>query len=230
MKNQKLILMFLFLGAFLFFGCLGTENGINNNTTIPGADKDEHGCIGSAGYTWCEPLQKCIRSWEENCTANTQNINQEAIQHCSDENVAAVYVCGPYIRTVSSLLGGGSTFYENGVVIATCPVVGPDSISEECNLLLNGNNCIEEEINCSDKCFLKGENKVLSLEDAISIAKESECSEYELKPETSTCNFITGTWWIDLSIQKTGCSPACVIDVSNEKAEINWRCTGELPQ
>lgn len=34
-----------------------------------GCDKDEHGCIGSAGYSWCEPLQKCIRVWEETCTA-----------------------------------------------------------------------------------------------------------------------------------------------------------------
>jgi len=34
-----------------------------------GSDKDEHGCIASAGYSWCEPLQKCIRPWETNCTA-----------------------------------------------------------------------------------------------------------------------------------------------------------------
>jgi hypothetical protein len=36
---------------------------------MPGSDRDEHGCIGSAGYTWCAVLSKCIRSWEENCTA-----------------------------------------------------------------------------------------------------------------------------------------------------------------
>ena len=35
---------------------------------MPGSDRDEHGCIPSAGYEWCEPLQKCIRPWEENCT------------------------------------------------------------------------------------------------------------------------------------------------------------------
>lgn len=33
-----------------------------------GTDKDEHGCIGSAGYTWCEQKQKCLRTWEEPCT------------------------------------------------------------------------------------------------------------------------------------------------------------------
>jgi len=32
-----------------------------------GGDKDEHGCIGSAGYSWCEIKQKCLRVWEEKC-------------------------------------------------------------------------------------------------------------------------------------------------------------------
>lgn len=30
-----------------------------------GADRDSHGCIGSAGYTWCEVLNNCIRLWED---------------------------------------------------------------------------------------------------------------------------------------------------------------------
>jgi hypothetical protein len=39
-----------------------------SNRSIVGGDKDEHGCIGSAGYSWCESKQKCLRSWEENCS------------------------------------------------------------------------------------------------------------------------------------------------------------------
>ncbi len=38
---------------------------------IVGGDKDEHGCIGSAGYTWCEPKNKCLRIWEEACYASS---------------------------------------------------------------------------------------------------------------------------------------------------------------
>jgi hypothetical protein len=34
-----------------------------------GGDRDEHGCIGSAGYSWCEAKQKCLRVWEEKCVA-----------------------------------------------------------------------------------------------------------------------------------------------------------------
>jgi hypothetical protein len=51
------------------------ENGINTRqsgtepmkTQLLGGDRDEHDCIGSAGYSWCEAKQKCLRAWEEAC-------------------------------------------------------------------------------------------------------------------------------------------------------------------
>jgi hypothetical protein len=39
----------------------------NSPSNIVGNDRDEHGCIPSAGYTWCEEKQKCLRIWEESC-------------------------------------------------------------------------------------------------------------------------------------------------------------------
>lgn len=39
-------------------------------TPILGGDRDAHGCIGSAGYSWCEAKQKCLRIWEEPCESN----------------------------------------------------------------------------------------------------------------------------------------------------------------
>jgi len=32
-----------------------------------GGFKDKHGCLGAAGYTWCEAKEKCLRTWEEPC-------------------------------------------------------------------------------------------------------------------------------------------------------------------
>lgn len=32
-----------------------------------GGDRDEHGCLIGAGYTWCDASQKCFRPWEETC-------------------------------------------------------------------------------------------------------------------------------------------------------------------
>jgi hypothetical protein len=60
MKTQVLIIG-LILSMALIVGC--------EKQQIIGGDKDEHGCIGSAGYSWCETKQKCLRVWEENCTA-----------------------------------------------------------------------------------------------------------------------------------------------------------------
>ncbi|MFA6446057.1 MAG: hypothetical protein WCW14_02290 [Candidatus Paceibacterota bacterium] len=38
---------------------------------IVGGDRDSHGCIGSAGYSWCEIKNKCLRTWEEKCEATS---------------------------------------------------------------------------------------------------------------------------------------------------------------
>lgn len=32
-----------------------------------GGQKDEHGCLAAAGYSWCKSTQKCQRMWEEYC-------------------------------------------------------------------------------------------------------------------------------------------------------------------
>ncbi len=37
----------------------------NDNSIVVGGDKDNHGCIGSAGYTWSNLKNKCIRTWEQ---------------------------------------------------------------------------------------------------------------------------------------------------------------------
>ena len=35
-----------------------------NPTGAPGSDRDEHGCIPSAGYSWCAYTGQCERPWE----------------------------------------------------------------------------------------------------------------------------------------------------------------------
>lgn len=48
----------------------GTKEVLSDSIKTPhllGGDRDEHGCIPSAGYIWCEKLGKCIRPWEEKC-------------------------------------------------------------------------------------------------------------------------------------------------------------------
>jgi hypothetical protein len=68
----------------------------------------------------------------------------------------------------------------------------------------------------------------MSLDEAESVAGKSECGD-RLK-DVAAYNPTTKTWWIDLDIEKEGCSPACVVFVETGRAEINWRCTGLVPE
>lgn len=43
---------------------------------LPGSDRDKHGCIGSAGYSWCEHEGKCVRPWE---LASEKGLASEAV-------------------------------------------------------------------------------------------------------------------------------------------------------
>jgi hypothetical protein len=81
-----------------------------------------------------------------------------------------------------------------------------------------------------DSCqYEKGEDIfILTISDAKQIAINSECGD-TLK-ETYVCNELTGTYWIDLDIKMEGCNPACVVNVETREAEINWRCTGLIPE
>ena len=77
--NKKYFLSLIIVFSFFLGGCAlvditktaspsPTVQPAGNDQQLVGGDRDEHGCIGSAGYTWCEPKQKCLREWEEPCT------------------------------------------------------------------------------------------------------------------------------------------------------------------
>lgn len=57
-----------------------TAPGTAAETTaiMPGSDRDAHGCIPSAGYTWCEAKQKCLRTWEEPCVGTAAATTTQA--------------------------------------------------------------------------------------------------------------------------------------------------------
>jgi putative hemolysin len=81
MKNQ-IVIIGLILGVILLTGC---------TKQLVGNDRDAHGCIGSAGYSWCEAKQKCLRTWEENCTAcgECPMLSQPAPGWCANGTIQA---------------------------------------------------------------------------------------------------------------------------------------------
>ncbi|MDD5626261.1 MAG: hypothetical protein PHG83_03785 [Patescibacteria group bacterium] len=67
-----------------------SENKINEN--VVGGDRDEHGCIGSAGYSWCEAKQKCLRIWEEACYENNEQEIQYLLAKKYNKSISEVLV------------------------------------------------------------------------------------------------------------------------------------------
>lgn len=77
-------------------------------------------------------------------------------------------------------------------------------------------------------CIKQGTNEKMSLEEAKIIAETSECVVQGPLKEEAMCNQYTGTWWIDIDIEKEMCNPACVVNVLTKNASVNWRCTGAI--
>merc|ERR1719265_1569729 len=67
--------------------CLIQHSSSSSNLVLTGTT-DEHGCIPSAGYTWCEKEKACIKPWEKGLGS------EEAIRsHCTP-TVQAPSTCG----------------------------------------------------------------------------------------------------------------------------------------
>lgn len=86
---------------------------------LVGNDRDEHGCIGSAGYVWCESKTKCLRTFEETCPSPT-NDNELIKQALFTKNnwkesdkitVSVSQNDGVYASGTASSEGGGGYFY-----------------------------------------------------------------------------------------------------------------------
>jgi membrane-bound inhibitor of C-type lysozyme len=64
MKKILWILLVLIVGGTIALAFTSRER-----PALVGGDKDAHGCLGSAGYSWCDARASCIRPWETFCTA-----------------------------------------------------------------------------------------------------------------------------------------------------------------
>lgn len=74
--NVRGISICLLCAGALFVAC-GSKRGKTvevaeqaDTVHVVGGDKDKHGCIASAGYTWSEAQKDCIRLWEKGVRMN----------------------------------------------------------------------------------------------------------------------------------------------------------------
>ena len=81
-RNKKILIKYLlsFILGILIVGGVWAYNYWWANPEEPiGGERDEHGCLLMAGYTWCEAKQKCLRVWEEGCGITNQPASRNNI-------------------------------------------------------------------------------------------------------------------------------------------------------
>lgn len=87
--NVRGISMCLLCAGALFVAC-GSKRGKTvevaeqaDTVHVVGGDKDKHGCIASAGYTWSEVQKDCIRLWEKGVRMNAVDDAEKMCFWCS---------------------------------------------------------------------------------------------------------------------------------------------------
>ena len=68
----------------------------------------------------------------------------------------------------------------------------------------------------------------MTQEKAMELAQNSVCAQEGTLGQKGNYNGNSKTWWIGLELNEPmeGCNPACVVDIENRTASINWRCMG----
>jgi len=178
----------------LFLTTVVVLSGCTSEKPI-GGERDVHGCLTPAGYSWDDEIKACLRPWE---------IKDESQRIAA--KIAVEYVGQSKGLTVVQV---------DVRKCQGCFVVHFDSYGERTEVALQDWNIVGR----SD----------LTYEEALLIAQESACTKEGNLTNASFYNENTKTWWIGLDAEKPGCAPACVVSEDTRTAEINWRCTGAIP-
>lgn len=120
MFKKLLFLTILLLLTMALSGCLKKTDqlnvniAVNNqaNSQVVGGDKDEHGCLGSAGYSWCAIKNKCLRIWEEVCDEQLNNelrcvFAEKKQVKISDVKIAVTETTADHVRGGVIIAPGG---------------------------------------------------------------------------------------------------------------------------
>ncbi len=106
----------------------------SSDQTVPllGADRDEYGCLNSAGYSWCESSQKCQRLFEEFCPDVVSNLVRVI-----NQNMGIVF-SGPVNKSFNWIVGDEQSQVD----------VSIDGLSYQAeNLTMNGVLAVENFLN-----------------------------------------------------------------------------------
>lgn len=118
MRSKTYIALLLLL---VVAGCMQKETvnqRPNVNTPLVGNNRDSHGCIGSAGYTWCELKSRCLRTWEDPCVSDAEvaAVKDYLTQNISELSPQKEVLGGKFYITNVRFTKPGEAFvnYEDG--------------------------------------------------------------------------------------------------------------------
>lgn len=146
-KQFKIVIILLIiigLGAtsYFFYKYINVPEIIPSprpSENLVGADRDEHGCIGSAGYTWCEVKNKCLRSWEESCSESIDKEIQSVLAKKYNKSIDEVKITiGKQVGNFASgsVMFGEGGIGEGGIFLAT-------KIGNEWSVVFDGNGNVD---------------------------------------------------------------------------------------
>ncbi|MDD4902153.1 MAG: hypothetical protein PHE24_03375 [Patescibacteria group bacterium] len=124
--------------AFLAAGCANPavkpapQDEAQKEQPLLGGDRDEHGCIGSAGYSWCEVKQKCLRPWEEACEAQATSTPAGKLSE-AEAKVIAEKTCikGGEALSAGTYNDNSKTWWFDANLNATRPGCNPACVVSE---------------------------------------------------------------------------------------------------
>jgi len=94
MSYKQILLLFIIIilvavGINFILKEKTVEAPLISTTPLLGGDRDEHGCIGSAGYSWCEAKAECLRPWEEQWDEACGTVPLSVENEIGDEGLTA---------------------------------------------------------------------------------------------------------------------------------------------
>lgn len=212
-----------------------------------GGETDTHGCLVSAGESWCEKTASCIRAWETDCPSSPPEMRTRALTNeylTGAEDITylaeeAMRCPGCYqveaIFTSDGERQAAIVTILNWEVTDVTPIerFTPDGCSAAGGTPRNA-----VESGCSE-----GERSIGVVEGFVSpnyccvgggelAYREAAIRDCDgIVGEEYFYNEATNTYWFDFTTDEPqeGCNPACVVDAESMTAEINWRCTGGFP-
>ncbi len=96
------------------------ENSVTTEKKAVGADKDDHGCLASAGQTWSELKQNCIQVFNEGFRLNPVAPEKDAavisafVLWSDDKNKVELFLPDAAGHKTTILNKTGNDQYENG--------------------------------------------------------------------------------------------------------------------